>query len=76
MSLQFDTLESTAQRLEKYLSYNYGYGITVFENYEEIGRKIGRTRNAVRYAVKKLENVGKLVFVGKRIMLVKKDEAV
>ena len=76
MSYHFDALETTAQRLEKYLAENYGYGITVFENYEEIAAKIGRTRNAVRYAVKKLEAVGKLVFVGKRIMLVDKEKAV
>ncbi len=76
MALQFDALETTAQRLEKYLKEHYGYGVPAFERYELIGQEIGRSRNAVKYAAEKLKEAGKLVFGGKKMMLVQKENAV
>lgn len=56
---KYDDLETTAQRVYKYLQERIG-SAPAFVRYAEIAEEVGRTRSSVSYAVGVLIRAGKI----------------
>ena len=56
---KYDDLETTAQRVYKYLRERIG-DTPLFVRYTEIAEEVGRTRSSVSYAVGVLIRAGKI----------------
>lgn len=56
---KYDDLETTAQRVYRYLSEKIT-GVPQFVRYAEIAEEVGRTRSSVSYAVGVLIRAGKI----------------
>lgn len=63
---KYDELETTAQRVYRYLRERVGE-TPQFIRYAEIAEEVGRTRSAVAYAVGVLIRAGKISVSGGRI---------
>lgn len=63
---KYDELETTAQRVYKYLKEKVGE-TPQFIRYAEIAEEVGRTRSAVSYAVGVLIRAGKISVSGGKI---------
>ena len=63
---KYDDLETTAQRVYKYLRERIG-DTPQFVRYTEIAEEVGRTRSSVSYAVGVLIRAGKISVSGGKI---------
>ena len=63
---KYDDLETTAQRVYKYLRERIG-DTPQFVRYAEIAEEVGRTRSSVSYAVGVLLRAGKISVSGGKI---------
>ena len=66
---KYDDLETTAQRVYKYLSDKYT-GKPQYFPYKEIAAEVGRTRSAVSYAVGVLIRAGKIAIQDGKIAVI------
>lgn len=65
----YDELETTAQRVYRYLRETIK-DEPRFVNYSEIAEEVGRTRSAVSYAVNKLIKAGKIAVKGGKLAVI------
>ena len=70
MLVKYDELDTTAQRLYKYLLETYGKNNPKHIDYNAVAEEIGRTRSSVSYAVKLLNKKGKINIKNNEIYVV------